>query len=66
MQDENLNEDMQNGMSVEDLFLSVQESYQEAQNRAIEENKTFAKTEFFRMDKVGRLPPAYFTRRPQH
>ena len=53
MQDENLNEDMQNGMSVEDLFLSVQESYQEAQNRAIEENKTFAKTEFFRMDKLG-------------
>lgn len=40
-------------MSVENLFLSTQESYEEAQARAAEENKTFAKTEFFRMDKSG-------------
>lgn len=40
-------------MSVEDLFLNSQESYAEAQQRAIEENKAFAKTEFFRMDKCG-------------
>lgn len=40
-------------MSVENLFLNVQESYEEAQARAAEENKTFAKTEFFRMDRMG-------------
>ncbi|MCY1134021.1 hypothetical protein OWT79_10465 [Bacteroides fragilis] len=40
-------------MSVENLFLNVQESYEEAQARAVEENKTFAKTEFFRMDRMG-------------
>lgn len=52
MQEENLEEkDMQ--MSVEDLFLSNQESYSEAQQRALEENKSFTKTEFFRMDKLG-------------
>ncbi|MDC1812114.1 hypothetical protein POZ03_16770 [Bacteroides uniformis] len=44
--------DMEN-MSVENLFLNVQESYEEAQARAAEENKTFAKTEFFRMDRMG-------------
>lgn len=39
--------------SIEDLFLGIQESYAEAQARAIEENKSFAKTEFFRFDKFG-------------
>lgn len=54
MQDENLQEkDMLNGMSVEDLFLKSQESYETAQARAAEENKGFAKTEFFRMEKLG-------------
>lgn len=43
MQEENLEgADMQ--MSVEDLFLSNQESYSEAQQRALEENKSFTKT----------------------
>ena len=51
--EENLKDDMQQGMSVEDLFLNSQESYQEAQARAAEENKSFVKTEFFRMDKLG-------------
>lgn len=40
-------------MSVEEMFLASQESYEEAQTRALEENKSFAKTEFFRMDKLG-------------
>ncbi len=40
-------------MSVEEMFLSSQESYQEAKQRAIEETKTFNKTEFFKMDKLG-------------
>lgn len=39
--------------SVEDLFLGIQESYAQAQARALEENKPFAKTEFFRFDKLG-------------
>jgi len=39
--------------SIEDLFLGIQESFAEAQTRALEENKTFARTEFFRMDKLG-------------
>lgn len=51
MQEEKI-ENMEN-RSVEDLFLASQESYADAQQRAIEENKTFAKTEFFRMDKLG-------------
>ncbi len=51
--EENLKEDIQQGMSVEDLFLNSQESYQEAQARAAEENKSFVKTEFFRMEKLG-------------
>lgn len=41
------------GASVEDLFLAQQESFAEAQARAIEENRSFAKTEFFRFDKLG-------------
>lgn len=54
MQDENLQEkDMLAGMSVEDLFLKSQESYETAQARAAEENKGFTKTEFFRMEKLG-------------
>ena len=54
MQDENLQEkDILAGMSVEDLFLKSQESYETAQARAAEENKGFAKTEFFRMEKLG-------------
>lgn len=39
--------------SVEELFLGIQESYAQAQARAMEENKSFAKTEFFRFDKFG-------------
>lgn len=46
-------ENDQQMMSVEEMFLSSQESYEEAQTRALEENKSFAKTEFFRMDKLG-------------
>ena len=41
------------GASIEDLFLGIQESYAQAQQRALEENKTFAKTEYFRLDKLG-------------
>lgn len=39
--------------SVEEMFLKCQESYEAAQLRAREENKAFARTEFFRMDKLG-------------
>lgn len=53
MQEENYEERDAQMLSVEDLFLGVQESYSEAQQRAQEENKSFAKTEFFRMDKYG-------------
>lgn len=53
MQEENSENKDMNGMSVEDLFLNNQESYADAQQRAIEENKAFARTEFFRMDKFG-------------
>jgi hypothetical protein len=54
MQEENFEEkkDVQS-MSVEDLFLNIQESYSEAQQRSLEENKLFQKTEFFRLDKFG-------------
>lgn len=52
MQD-NFEENDQQMMSVEEMFLASQESYEEAQTRALEENKSFAKTEFFRMDKLG-------------
>lgn len=41
------------GMSVEEMFLGIQESYETAQQRAQEENRAFARTEFFRMDKLG-------------
>ena len=41
------------GLSVEDLFMGSQEPYAQAQQRALEENRTFAKTEYFRMDKFG-------------
>lgn len=51
MQEENL--ERENQLSVEELFLSSQESYAQAQQRAQEENKSFARTEFFRMDKLG-------------
>lgn len=53
MQEENLENQGMSNMSVEELFLNNQESYAEAQQRAIEENKAFARTEFFRMDKFG-------------
>lgn len=39
--------------NLESLFLGSQETYQEAQIRSAEENKAFAKTEFFKMDKLG-------------
>lgn len=39
--------------SVESLFLGIQETYSEAQQRALEENKSFQKAEYFRMDKFG-------------
>lgn len=39
--------------SVESLFLGIQETYEEAQQRALDENKSFQKAEFFRMDKLG-------------
>lgn len=51
MQEENL--ERENMVSVEDLFLASQETYAQAQQRAQEENKAFARTEFFRMDKLG-------------
>lgn len=41
------------GRSVEEMFLGIQESYEAAQQRAQEENRAFARTEFFRMDKPG-------------
>lgn len=52
MQECNEEKDLQ-AMSVEEMFVATQESYQEAQQRAIEESKSFSKTEFFRMDKLG-------------
>lgn len=51
MQEENL--DRESTVSVEDLFLASQETYAQAQQRAQEESKAFARTEFFRMDKLG-------------
>lgn len=44
---------MEDNMSVEEMFLGIQESYEAAQQRAQEENRAFARTEFFRMDKFG-------------
>lgn len=52
MQENSEEKDIQD-LSVEELFVAAQESYQEAQTRALEENKSFTKTEFFRMDKLG-------------
>jgi hypothetical protein len=52
-ENENLEEKDMNNMSVEDLFPGAQESYAEARQRALEENRSFAKTEYFRMDKFG-------------
>lgn len=54
MQDEKLKApQIQEELSVEELFLQSQESYEAAQARSLEENRTFAKTSFFRMDKMG-------------
>jgi len=53
MQEENYESTEYMNKSVEDLFLGTQETYSEAQQRALEENKSFQKTEFFRMDKFG-------------
>ena len=39
--------------NLESLFLGSQETYQEAQVRTAEESKGFAKTEFFKLDKLG-------------
>lgn len=64
MQDENL--ERENPVSVEDLFLASQETYAQAQQRAQEENKAFARTEFFRMDKLGVYPPARAAHRADH
>ncbi len=52
MQENSEGKDIQN-LSVEELFLKAQESFEEAQKRALEENKSFTKTEYFRMDKIG-------------
>lgn len=51
MQQEEINE--RESVSVEDLFLGTQETYAQAQQRALAENKAFARTEYFRMDKLG-------------
>lgn len=53
MQEENYESTEYMNKSIEDLFLGTQETYSEAQQRAMEENKSFQKTEFFRMDKFG-------------
>lgn len=55
MQDEKLRAPQlqEQELSVEELFLQAQESYESAQTRAQEENRTFARTSFFRMDKMG-------------
>lgn len=42
MQEENLRDDVQS-MSVEEMFLQSQETYDEAQQRAAEDSKKFAK-----------------------
>ncbi|WP_185154005.1 hypothetical protein [Dysgonomonas sp. ZJ709] len=53
MQEENYESTEFMNKSVEDLFLGIQETYSEAQQRALEENKSFQKTDFLRMDKLG-------------
>ena len=50
MQEERIDEKEKDVLS---LFAGAQETYEEAQARAAEENKSFAKTEFFKMDKIG-------------
>ena len=52
MQEKQEEKDLQQ-LSVEELFVAAQESYEEAQQRALEENKTFTKTEYYRLDKLG-------------
>lgn len=53
MQDQTSAAPEQPALSLEELFLGVQESYEQAQARALEENKSFRRTEFLRMDKMG-------------
>lgn len=54
MQEEERNEENgMNGLSVEELFLKTQATFDEAQQLSIEESSSFNKTEFFRMDKLG-------------
>jgi hypothetical protein len=50
---QNIEEKGTEAASVEQMFLGMQESYAEAQARAVEENRAFARTEFFRFDKLG-------------
>ncbi|MFR9500819.1 MAG: hypothetical protein SNH18_10335, partial [Rikenellaceae bacterium] len=50
---EELKETATGQVSVENLFLASQASYEDAQRQSAEENKSFSKTEFFRMDKLG-------------
>lgn len=52
MQEKHEENDLQQ-LPLEELFVAAQESYEEAPQRALEENKTFTKTEYFRMDKLG-------------
>lgn len=51
MQEEKIEE--KEGLDVLNLFAEVQETYEEAQARAAEENSSFSKTEYFKMDKLG-------------
>lgn len=53
MQEEKFEEKEQQQLSVFDLFAAAEETYEEAQARAAEENKSFVKTEFIKMDKFG-------------
>lgn len=54
MQEEKFEEkEQQQPLSVFELFAAAEETYEEAQARAAEENKSFVKTEFIKMDKFG-------------
>lgn len=53
MQEEKFEEKEQQPLSVFELFAAAEETYEEAQARAAEENKSFVKTEFIKMDKFG-------------
>ena len=53
MQEEKFEEKEQQPLSVFELFAAAEETYEEAQARAAEENKSFVKTEFIMMDKFG-------------